>query len=38
MDDRIHTLLRQQPSGVNPVAFVLAVSEANFEPLIDPAS
>ena len=36
MDARILYLWDQQPDGVNPSEFVLALSDANFAPLIDP--
>jgi|SRR5450759_1543990 hypothetical protein len=35
-DAQIRELWEGQPPGVSPTAFVLAVSDANFEPLIDP--
>jgi hypothetical protein len=35
MDDQIRELWNRQPPGTNTIAFVLAISEANFAPLID---
>ncbi len=36
--DRILEAWNRQPDGVSTIAFVLAISEANFAPLIDPVS
>jgi hypothetical protein len=38
MDKRILSLWQTQPNGVSAVAFVTAVSDENFAPLIDPAT
>jgi hypothetical protein len=35
-DDRIRQLWKRQPSGTGTIDFVLAISDANFAPLIDP--
>lgn len=36
-DARLRELWRNQTAGISPIDFVMAVSEANFLPLIDPA-
>ena len=35
-DDRLRKLWDQQPTGTSTIAFVLAVSDANFAPFTDP--
>lgn len=35
-DERLRKLWDQQPAGTSTIAFVLAVSDANFAPVIDP--
>lgn len=37
-DERLRKLWDAQPAGTSTIAFVLAVSDANFVPLIDPVS
>ena len=37
-DDRIRQLWDRQPPGTGTIAFVMAVSDANFAPFIDPVT
>jgi hypothetical protein len=37
-DERIRAAWDRQPDGVGTIAFVLAISNANFAPLIDPVT
>lgn len=36
LDARIRSMWKQQPKGADPMAFMVAVSDANFLPMIDP--
>jgi hypothetical protein len=36
-DERVKALWRSQPEGVDPLAFAVAVSDANFKAMLDPS-